>query len=45
LFAAGFDGCVSIELEDARFWGTLEQEQAGVTRARAHLARALGETL
>lgn len=45
LFAAGFDGCVSIELEDARFWGTVEKERAGVIRARAHLAWAWGQTL
>src|SRR5690606_9768606 len=43
LFAAGYQGCVSIEREDARFWGTLEKEQAGVARARAHLAWAFEE--
>ena len=35
---AGYDGCVSIELEDARFWGTVEKEQAGLERAYQHLA-------
>ena len=35
---AGYDGCVSIELEDARYWGTLEKEQQGITRAYQHLA-------
>ena len=39
---AGFDGCVSIELEDARFWGTLDKEQQGITRAYRHLARYFG---
>jgi sugar phosphate isomerase/epimerase len=39
LHQAGYDGCVSIELEDARFWGTLELEQAGIARAYQHLAR------
>jgi sugar phosphate isomerase/epimerase len=35
---AGYDGCVSIELEDARYWGSLEREQQGITRAYQHLA-------
>lgn len=35
---AGYDGCVNIELEDARFWGSLEQEQQGILRAFRHLA-------
>lgn len=39
---AGYDGCISIELEDARFWGTLEREQAGITRAYQHLAKYFG---
>jgi sugar phosphate isomerase/epimerase len=39
LHAAGYAGCVSIELEDARYWGTLEKEQAGIARAYQHLAR------
>jgi sugar phosphate isomerase/epimerase len=42
LHQAGYAGCVSIELEDARFWGTLEKEQAGVARAHAHLVRHFG---
>jgi sugar phosphate isomerase/epimerase len=36
---AGFNGCISIELEDARYWGTLEREQQGITKAYQHLAR------
>jgi sugar phosphate isomerase/epimerase len=36
---AGYDGCVSIELEDARYWGTLEKEQQGITKAYRHLAQ------
>jgi sugar phosphate isomerase/epimerase len=39
---AGYDGCVSIELEDARYWGTLEKEQAGIAKAYHHLARHFG---
>jgi sugar phosphate isomerase/epimerase len=39
---AGYDGCVSIELEDARFWGSLEKEQQGITRAYQHLAHYFG---
>jgi sugar phosphate isomerase/epimerase len=42
LHRVSYAGCVSIELEDARFWGTLEREQAGITRACQHLARAFG---
>jgi sugar phosphate isomerase/epimerase len=38
LYQVGYAGCVSIELEDARFWGTLEKEQAGIARAYRHLA-------
>jgi len=34
---AGYDGPISIELEDARYWGTLEKEQAGIRKALAHL--------
>ena len=41
LHAAGYAGCVSIELEDARYWGSLEKEQAGITKAYQHLARQL----
>ena len=36
---AGYAGCVSIELEDARYWGALEKEQAGIAKAYQHLAR------
>lgn len=36
---AGYAGCVSIELEDARYWGSLEKEQAGITKAYRHLAQ------
>ena len=36
---AGYDGCVSIELEDARYWGTLDKEQQGITKAFQHLAQ------
>ena len=36
---AGYTGCVSIELEDVRYWGSLEQEQQGITRAYRHLAK------
>ncbi len=39
LFQAGYAGCVSIELEDARFWGTVEKEKAGLARAYRHLAK------
>src|SRR5258706_14274028 len=39
LAMAGYDGCVSIELEDARYWGTVEKEQAGLAKAHRHLAR------
>ncbi len=33
----GYQGPISIELEDARYWGSLELEQAGVTKAYSHL--------
>ena len=39
---SGYDGCVSIELEDARYWGSVEKEQQGITRAYQHLARHFG---
>jgi sugar phosphate isomerase/epimerase len=39
LHQAGYNGCVSIELEDARYWGTVEKEQAGITKAYRHLAQ------
>ncbi len=35
---AGYEGCICIELEDARYWGTAEQEQQGVRKAYQHLA-------
>jgi sugar phosphate isomerase/epimerase len=38
----GYTGCVSIELEDARYWGSLEKEQQGITRAYQHLAHHFG---
>lgn len=42
LQAAGYRGPISIELEDARYWGSLEAERAGVTKALSHLrARVL----
>lgn len=36
---AGYDGCVSIELEDARYCGSPEQERQGVRKALQHLAQ------
>jgi sugar phosphate isomerase/epimerase len=39
---AGYAGCVSIELEDARYWGSLEKEQAGIRKAYRHLAQHFG---
>jgi sugar phosphate isomerase/epimerase len=36
---AGYSGCVSIELEDARYWGSVEKEQAGLAKAHRHLAQ------
>ncbi|TDQ42164.1 sugar phosphate isomerase/epimerase family protein [Aureibacillus halotolerans] len=38
---AGYKRAVSIELEDHRYWGTLENEQQGIVKARNHLARYL----
>ncbi|HXT35642.1 MAG TPA: sugar phosphate isomerase/epimerase family protein [Chloroflexota bacterium] len=35
---AGYDGCVSIELEDRRYTGSVENEQRGIRAAYAHLA-------
>lgn len=35
---AGYNGCISIELEDVRYWGSLEQEQQGIVKAYQHLA-------
>jgi sugar phosphate isomerase/epimerase len=37
----GFEGCVSIELEDARYRGTLDKEKQGIARAYDHLARCV----
>lgn len=34
----GYEGAVSIELEDHRYWGTLEAEQQGIIKAKEHLA-------
>jgi sugar phosphate isomerase/epimerase len=34
---AGYSGPISIELEDARYWGTLEKEQQGILKALGHL--------
>lgn len=34
----GYQGAVSIELEDQRFWGSLEAEQQGITKAKEHLS-------
>jgi sugar phosphate isomerase/epimerase len=39
LARTGFDGTLSIELEDFRYNGSVETEQRGLSRARAHLAR------
>lgn len=36
---AGFDGAVSVELEDFRYNGTVEGEKKGLARAQAYLAR------
>lgn len=37
----GYQGAVSIELEDQRFWGSLEAEQRGIAKAAEHLAKYL----
>jgi sugar phosphate isomerase/epimerase len=34
----GYQGAVSIELEDHRFWGTQEKEREGIVKAAEHLA-------
>lgn len=34
----GYTGCVCVELEDTRYWGTLADELKGIAKARAHLA-------
>lgn len=33
----GYQGPISIELEDHRFWGSLEKEQQGINKAKEHL--------
>ncbi|GAB2570329.1 sugar phosphate isomerase/epimerase family protein [Gracilibacillus alcaliphilus] len=35
----GYTGSVSIELEDHRYWGSLEAEQQGIVKATGHLKR------
>ncbi|TFE26650.1 sugar phosphate isomerase/epimerase family protein [Cohnella luojiensis] len=35
----GYRGAISIELEDHRYWGSLEAERQGVEKAAAHLAK------
>ncbi len=35
----GYEGPVSIELEDHRYWGTVEAEQQGILKSLEHLAR------
>ncbi len=39
LHQASYAGCISIELEDARYWGSVEKEQAGIAKAYRHLAQ------
>lgn len=34
----GYEGCVSVELEDSRYWGTLENELKGICKAGEHLS-------
>ncbi|MDB5085374.1 MAG: xylose isomerase-like barrel protein, partial [Bacilli bacterium] len=34
----GYQGAISIELEDHRYWGTVEKEQQGIVKAAEHLA-------
>jgi sugar phosphate isomerase/epimerase len=41
LHRAGFDGVVSIELEDFRYNGTADGERLGLLRSRDHLSRYL----
>jgi len=36
----GYRGAVSIELEDHRFWGSLEKEEEGIRKAADHLRAA-----
>ncbi|CAM4181750.1 sugar phosphate isomerase/epimerase [Paenibacillus alkaliterrae] len=35
----GYKGAVSIELEDHRYWGSLEAERQGIVKAAEHLTR------
>jgi sugar phosphate isomerase/epimerase len=35
----GYRGAISIELEDHRYWGTLEAERQGIMKATQHLAQ------
>ncbi len=35
----GYQGAISIELEDHRFWGSLEAERQGIIKATEHLAK------
>ncbi|WP_145020297.1 sugar phosphate isomerase/epimerase [Paenibacillus sp. Y412MC10] len=35
----GYQGAVSIELEDHRFWGSIEAERQGIVKAAEHLAQ------
>ncbi|MBS4195612.1 sugar phosphate isomerase/epimerase family protein [Lederbergia citri] len=35
----GYNGPISIELEDHRYWGTLEKEQQGIIKAKENLER------
>ncbi|GGD78313.1 sugar phosphate isomerase/epimerase family protein [Paenibacillus nasutitermitis] len=35
----GYKGAVSIELEDHRYWGSLEAERLGIVKAAGHLAK------
>lgn len=37
----GYDGPVSIELEDSRYWGSIESERRGIKKAAAHLEACL----
>ncbi len=36
---AGYQGCVSIELEDARYYGSLDKERQGIKKAFHHLTQ------
>jgi sugar phosphate isomerase/epimerase len=42
LQAAGFDGIISVELEDFRYNGSIEGEKRGLALSRAYLARFFG---